>query len=89
MKNTLAIVSLFLIAACATNKKYEAMLYSWLGHTENELVRSWGPPNEAYVSGGERRLTYSSSRSDCKASFTVERDRIVGWRYEGNACRAR
>jgi ketosteroid isomerase-like protein len=51
------------LAACATAEKYEAVLNSWIGHTESELVSKWGPPDSVYVApDGTRHLTYRSSR---------------------------
>lgn len=49
------------LSACATTSKYEAVLASWVGSTENELVASWGPPAGLYTTpDGSRVLTYNS-----------------------------
>ena len=55
---------LFLIAvlaACATTEKYEAILESWVGKSENALVEAWGPPDSVYEAAGTRYLTYAKS----------------------------
>jgi len=52
-----------LLAGCATSAKYEAVLGSWVGSSELDIVRSWGPPAQAYEAGGRKFLVYSSSRN--------------------------
>lgn len=52
-----------LFSACATTEKYEAILQTWIGSQESELVRSWGPPDSFYESDGTRYLTYLWSNS--------------------------
>ena len=54
--------STFFIISCssALQKKYEAHVNSFLGVEEAELVQKWGPPQEAYESGGSKYLKYSS-----------------------------
>jgi hypothetical protein len=52
---------LVLLAGCATTAGYEQMLNTWMGSTEIDLVRKWGPPLGAYDGGGSRFLTWESS----------------------------
>ena len=52
-----------LLAGCATSAKYEAVLDSWVGSSELEIVRSWGAPVQAYNAGESKFLVYSSSRN--------------------------
>ena len=47
------------LASCATAANYEKMLNSWMGHGENELLNSWGPPDNVYESGDIKYLTYA------------------------------
>ncbi len=51
------------LSACATTEKYEAVLRSWVGHNEDELISSWGPPTGVYESGNNKYLTYQNSNS--------------------------
>lgn len=48
-----------LLSACATAGKYRTLLDSWVGAPEINLVRSWGPPQQAYQSGDRKFLVYS------------------------------
>lgn len=51
-----------LLAACATQAKFEAMVASFMGHSEGELVSQWGPPQNAYtLNDGSKVLQYSRS----------------------------
>lgn len=52
------------VGGCATAEKYEAALNSWMGHSETELVSSWGPPVNVYTApDGTRILTFQSARN--------------------------
>jgi hypothetical protein len=59
---TLLIVVTFL-SACATQKDFESKLGSWIGHSEESLIASWGPPTSVYESGSNKYLTWSHSAS--------------------------
>ena len=53
---------ILLLTGCATTKKYEAILQTWIGSQENELIRKWGPPRQVYdAGGGVKYLTYQES----------------------------
>ena len=52
-----------LLSACATTAGYEKLLNSWVGVQEVDLVRSWGPPMQAYEAGGRKFILYSSQRN--------------------------
>lgn len=61
MKWTTLLLAAVLLSGCATTAKYEKALNSWLGSSELELVRQWGPPQQAYEAGGSKFLVYSNS----------------------------
>jgi hypothetical protein len=52
-------VAIAALTSCATAANYEKILNSWTGHSENELLSSWGPPDSAYESGDTKYLTYA------------------------------
>jgi hypothetical protein len=49
----------FALAGCATTENFERKLQSWVGNTEDALVRSWGPPSSVYETGQSKYLTYA------------------------------
>ena len=61
------ILNLFLImflVSCATTKKYEEKLNTWMYSDADELVRSWGSPSSTYeMQNGEKILMYDFSRT--------------------------
>lgn len=64
MKKVIAVVILlYLITGCATTANYEKKLASWVGESELDLVRSWGPPQQIYETGGRKFLLYTNARS--------------------------
>lgn len=51
----------FLVSGCATESKYQAILDSWMGHSELSLIQSWGPPQQTYSTSKHKFLVYSNS----------------------------
>ena len=47
-----------LVAGCATTGEYERILASYVGHSELELIRNWGPPDTSYTVGDIKFLSY-------------------------------
>lgn len=63
VKKLLICAAFLSVAGCATTAKYESVLGSWIGSSELDLVRSWGPPANSYETGGTKFIVYSSSRN--------------------------
>jgi len=60
----LLILSLLaLLQGCATTKKYESLLKTWVGNPESRLLSSWGIPDETYKSNGAKYLKYVRTNS--------------------------
>ena len=54
-------IIIFCLNACATNAKYEEKLSSELGKTEQQIISSWGQPNQIKeFKNGDKILTYLS-----------------------------
>ena len=60
MRFILLLMMTYFLSACATTAKYEAVLQTWVGQPEDNLVSKWGPPASTYpLSGGKgKMLTY-------------------------------
>lgn len=59
MKKMIIIAAALLLGGCATVKKYEAKLNTWVGADENALIASWGVPNKEYqLSNGKKAIMY-------------------------------
>lgn len=71
-------LALQVCAGCASEAKYGKRLDSWVGHTEDELVLSWGPPTQRYPLKDGHLLVYSNS-----ATGPVVYQQ-VGWAVMGN-----
>ncbi|MCH2276460.1 hypothetical protein [Thalassospira sp.] len=56
-------VALLVLAGCMTASKYEEILNSWVGQSEQSLIASWGPPTSHYDAGNAKYLTYSNQGS--------------------------
>jgi hypothetical protein len=59
----LLILAMLGLSACATTEKYEKILGSWVGASEDSLIAKWGPPDSSYQSGETKYLTYARSNS--------------------------
>ena len=126
VKNSIKLFFLILFAlnlfGCATTAKYGAVLDTWIGQNEGDLIDKWGPPGSVYEARGIKYLTYKWSSSGyvpgmppsyqttivggtvhtnaisgspgyaytntCDTTFTIKNERIVTWRWKGNACTA-
>lgn len=61
----------FLISGCATTKNYEKVLDTWMGSTADDLVNSWGPPQNSYTrNDGGKVLEYAKQSSFKIGGFT-------------------
>ena len=53
-----------LIAGCATGKRTDEAMNSWIGHNVNQLITSWGPPEASVqLPGGNIIYTWTSRGS--------------------------
>lgn len=60
MKQAFGLLAMLLVAACATEANYQAMLDRWVGAEERELVGAWGPPDSVYEGEDARYLTWNA-----------------------------
>jgi len=60
---------------------------SWLGSTEEEVVKEWGAPNRIYKVGDKKFLTFTfvGYYGNCDTTFTFQKDTAVQWSKAG-AC---
>ena len=93
------ITPLALLLGCATTANYEKTLNTWIGHSESELISSWGPPNNSYTSGdttslsfgGTRGIVYTSGMAipvSCITTFTLKNKVVTNWSWNGNGCKS-
>lgn len=79
MRTAIALLVLLLLAACASAEKYQAMLQSWVGASERELVAAWGPPDSVYEGEDARYLTWSVRHTNyMPGTPPYYRTRVVG-----------
>jgi len=86
------------LAGCvtATTENYEALLKTWVGRSEGDLVQAWGPPSSTFQSASAKYFTYTKSRTcisgkdsstcACNTTFELSSDHIKSWRWDGNGC---
>jgi len=63
-QKTSVIIGLFSLAGCnttATTQNYEAILATYVGASESQLIEALGPPDQVYISGSSKYLTYIRS----------------------------
>ena len=86
-----------LISGCATSEKYNQKLNTWLESPKDDLIMSWGIPDDSYtLDNGKELITYKRSNTSyyngtsyhyyCNTTFTIENSNIVDWKWEGNNC---
>jgi hypothetical protein len=84
------------IAATAFANYRDDVLKPWVGATKQELVAKWGYPQAAndIVRIDEETTVYSyrsfrmgaGGQMHCVVSFTLHKDVVVQWKYEGENC---
>lgn len=62
-KNIILFFSFILIAGCATEAKFQAILNTTMGLSEKQLVDKLGIPHRTYQLGATKYLTYEYSSS--------------------------
>lgn len=87
------LILLFLIctlSGCVKSRQTLQMeaLNSWMGYTEEEVIKGWGTPSRVYKAGDKKFLTFTSVGyyGNCDTTFTFQKDIAVHWSETG-ACR--
>ena len=80
MKVTLILALIVvLIVGCATTKKYESVLDTWLNSDINSLIESWGYPDNSFEApNGNMVYVYSRSGQVTLPSQTTSNYNIYG-----------
>ena len=106
MKRLALVLVCFLLIGCASfgdfleevaksdEEKFEEVLNSWVGASEDVLLLQRGLPESTYeVSGLKVYEYYRESGAPgawnrwCKVGYIIDSEGIIGtWRYEGNGC---
>ncbi len=65
------LVLVVMVSGCATAAKYQAKLDTWIGHTEDSLIASWGIPQNVYhMSNGKKVVEYVHGRNIQMGGYT-------------------
>ncbi|WP_392561070.1 hypothetical protein RHO12_07675 [Orbus sturtevantii] len=120
IKLLISCIFILILAGCATTAKYEKILDSWVGASEQQLIESWGIPDGTYEAGNLKFLSYRYSDQRilygsppvyvsnvrkgriytdvvggtpdmivsnwCKTTFTIEKEKVIKWTFNGNSC---
>lgn len=74
------------LSGCATTEKYENVLSSWVGSDVNQLVNSWGyPQNSFQAPNGNTVYVYGTSGSYTMPQQTTSTYNAVGNTVYGNS----
>ena len=75
-----------LLSGCATTKKYEALLNTWMGDSEESLIRSWGAPQSSYqMENGKKAVGYSYRKTIVSGGYSYVTSETV---YDQSSCGA-
>lgn len=62
---------ILLLSGCATTQGYKDSLQTWMGHSDSELMSTWGQPNSNYTLSNEKTvLEYDRSRTTVIPGYT-------------------
>ena len=82
---------IFLIGFFALTGCLSSRMDSWVGHNRDELVKTWGPPNqESALSDGGKSMVYIQYLANqyggrtCRMVFNTDEKGVVkSWSYYG------
>ena len=88
------IISLLLVASCATEAEYRRYLNSYIGMSEDDLIAAKGIPTKKYKTENRKFLDYKSSYYDhtahqkfyCNTTFVLEKGIVEDITFRGNNC---
>lgn len=79
LKTILVMTLLLSIIGCATTEKYEEVLDSWVGSDIQELINSWGYPENSYKApNGNKVYVYKNDGSVHIPGQTTVTNQVVG-----------
>lgn len=61
LKLFFSFILIIVLTGCATQAKYQKILDSWIGASEQELIEQWGVPDNTYTLGKLKFLSYKYS----------------------------
>ncbi|MEZ8990095.1 hypothetical protein AB4571_15345 [Vibrio breoganii] len=88
MKKLLLIVVITILSGCATTERYNAILDTWMGHDTEELVNSWGYPDNSFVAPNGNKVYvygYQASTYVPQTNYTTTTYNAVGGTLYGNS----
>ena len=94
MKKFLVIISLFLLASCATEEEYRRYVNSYLGMSKDDLIAAKGIPAKKYKTENKKFLEYKWSyynRAEhhkyyCNTTYILEKGIVEDVTFRGNDC---
>ena len=96
MKKIFSIIFCFVLSSCCSAEKYNALLDSRLGMTENDLIDQIGNPSSIYDKDGKRSLEYKYTNTHCDpfecetdwctTQYIIKDGKVDKWQYKGNSC---
>jgi len=82
-KCTIAVLIIFLLSACASQRLFEETYSTWVGAPIEELEKLWGPPKLIFQENGYKIYQYELWK-DCTIYWLCDESGIIrSWRYEG------
>jgi len=98
MRRSLIGLAMAILAGCVTTANYEAMLKTWVGRSEDELIKDWGAPSSVFQGASSKYYMYVRNKTCgagndaftcvCNTTFELESNRVRSWRWDGNGCTA-
>jgi hypothetical protein len=74
-KNLLSLVACLIVGGCTSASSIQK---AWQGHSIDELIESWGEPDESEQLGVDyNAYTWLSDTGDCRQTFYVPADRRI------------
>ena len=97
------LIAILSLCACASEKAYVEYINSFIGYTKDDVLETFGLPDEDYKANGKEFLTYKQNLGNyvyvnqyglggtesyyCNTTYILEKGKVASFKYSGNACK--
>ena len=92
----IVVILCFVLTSCCSTEKYNALLESRLGMSENDLIEQIGNPTSVYDTNEKRSLEYKYTNTYCSqygcgtdwctTQYMIKNGKVDRYSYKGNSC---
>jgi uncharacterized protein YceK len=88
MRHLLVLLMVAALSGCASTRKYERQLDSWIGHDVNEMLSAWGAPASTFeMPNGNKMYVFMQTGGTSSTAYALPYTAAVVGSSEANWCK--